>query len=185
MDSIVSCGSFSRNRWPLRKGPLSYRRWRAFHAEPPAKVASTRARQAFGTLAGSSGRSWPVRTGPCDGDPKGILTTRNTREALKRAVGRMPSVREKIKRLPRAHVNAHLARRPTRKRGNRRGRRAPSQLFLADASLKTGMENSAPALMPEGQRAVTVLVRVQNLIDSGPCWLRSPKTERFQPPKPK
>ncbi len=46
-----------------------------------------------------------------------------------------------------------------------------------------GMTNSAPLLMPEGQRAVTVLVFVQNLIESVPCWLRSPKLEAFQPPK--
>ena len=46
-----------------------------------------------------------------------------------------------------------------------------------------GMENSAPSLMPDGQRLVTVLVRVQNLIESMPCWLRSPKAEAFQPPK--
>ncbi len=46
-----------------------------------------------------------------------------------------------------------------------------------------GIENSAPSLMPEGQREVMVLVLVQNLIESGPCWLRSPKDEDFQPPK--
>ena len=47
----------------------------------------------------------------------------------------------------------------------------------------TGMENSAPDLMPDGQRVVTVLVRVQNLIESGPCWFKSPKDDRFHPPK--
>ena len=46
-----------------------------------------------------------------------------------------------------------------------------------------GMTNSAPLLMPDGQRAVTVLVFVQNLIESVPCWLRSPKLDAFQPPK--
>lgn len=46
-----------------------------------------------------------------------------------------------------------------------------------------GIENSAPSLMPDGQRDVIVFVRVQNLIESGPCWLRSPKDEDFQPPK--
>ena len=46
-----------------------------------------------------------------------------------------------------------------------------------------GMTNSAPDLMPDGQREVIVLVLVQNLIESVPCWLRSPKLEAFQPPK--
>jgi hypothetical protein len=46
-----------------------------------------------------------------------------------------------------------------------------------------GMTNSAPDLMPDGQREVIVLVFVQNLIESVPCWLRSPKLEAFQPPK--
>ncbi|CCF18012.1 protein of unknown function [Pseudorhizobium banfieldiae] len=32
-----------------------------------------------------------------------------------------------------------------------------------------GMENSAPSLIPDGQRDVTVFVRVQNLIESVPC----------------
>ncbi len=32
-----------------------------------------------------------------------------------------------------------------------------------------GIENSAPSLMPDGQREVMVLVRVQNLIESVPC----------------
>ncbi len=35
-------------------------------------------------------------------------------------------------------------------------------------------------LDPDGQ-TVIVLVRVQNLIESGPCWFRSPKEEAFQP----
>src|SRR5690606_21071946 len=34
-----------------------------------------------------------------------------------------------------------------------------------------------------GQRAVTVLVLVQKRTPSMPCWLMSPKAERFQPPK--
>jgi hypothetical protein len=45
------------------------------------------------------------------------------------------------------------------------------------------MAKLAPSLTPDGQRAVTVLVLVQKRIESGPCWLRSPKAERFQPPK--
>jgi hypothetical protein len=46
-----------------------------------------------------------------------------------------------------------------------------------------GIENSAPSLMPEGQREVMVLVRVQNLNESVPCWFKSPKDEDFHPPK--
>jgi len=46
-----------------------------------------------------------------------------------------------------------------------------------------GIWNCAPSLMPESQRAVTVLVRVQNRMASLPCWLRSPNDEAFQPPK--
>ena len=34
-----------------------------------------------------------------------------------------------------------------------------------------------------GQRAVTVLVLVQNRRPSMPCWLMSPNADRFQPPK--
>lgn len=45
-----------------------------------------------------------------------------------------------------------------------------------------GIENSAPSLMPDGQRLVTVFVRVQNLMESVPCWFRSPKEDCFQPP---
>ena len=47
-----------------------------------------------------------------------------------------------------------------------------------------GIWNSAPSLMPLGQRLVTVLVRVQKRMESVPCWLRSPKALAFQPPKP-
>ena len=46
-----------------------------------------------------------------------------------------------------------------------------------------GMVNAAPSRCPAGQRVVTVLVRVKNRIESGPCWFRSPNPERFQPPK--
>jgi hypothetical protein len=54
---------------------------------------------------------------------------------------------------------------------------------LLAAYFIVGMTNSAPDLMPDGQREVIVLVFVQNLIESVPCWLRSPKLEAFQPPK--
>jgi hypothetical protein len=48
-----------------------------------------------------------------------------------------------------------------------------------------GMTNelSACSSSLSGQRAVTVLVLVQNRRPSMPCWLMSPKAERFQPPK--
>ena len=36
---------------------------------------------------------------------------------------------------------------------------------------------------PLGQRCVTVLIFVQKRTPSVPCWLTSPKAERFQPPK--
>ena len=35
---------------------------------------------------------------------------------------------------------------------------------------------------PLGQREVTVLTLVQNFTPSVPCWLVSPKADRFQPP---
>ena len=66
----------------------------------------------------------------------------------------------------------------------RKGAEAPFQVPVAGGRyFIVGMTNSAPSLMPDGQRLVTVLVRVQNLIESVPCWLRSPKEEDFQPPK--
>jgi len=40
-----------------------------------------------------------------------------------------------------------------------------------------------PSSSLSGQRAVTVLVLVQKRMPSMPCWLMSPKPERFQPPK--
>ena len=40
-----------------------------------------------------------------------------------------------------------------------------------------------PSSVLSGQRAVTVLVLVQKRTPSMPCWLMSPKAERFQPPK--
>ena len=48
-----------------------------------------------------------------------------------------------------------------------------------------GMTNelSACSSSLSGQRAVTVLTLVQNFTPSMPCWLVSPKAERFQPPK--
>ena len=46
-----------------------------------------------------------------------------------------------------------------------------------------GMLNSEPSFMPEGQREVMVLVLVYKRMESGPCWFKSPKEERFQPPK--
>lgn len=46
-----------------------------------------------------------------------------------------------------------------------------------------GMEKAAPSLIPLGQRAVTVLVRVWKRKASVPCWLRSPKPDFFHPPK--
>ena len=45
-----------------------------------------------------------------------------------------------------------------------------------------GITNSA-APAPSGQRAVTVLTLVKKRTPSLPCWLASPKAERFQPPK--
>ena len=50
----------------------------------------------------------------------------------------------------------------------RSGRNAQS-LGSPKSYFIVGMTNSAPALMPDGQRDVTVLVRVQNLIESEPC----------------
>jgi hypothetical protein len=47
-----------------------------------------------------------------------------------------------------------------------------------------GMTNAlSPVPPPSGQRWVTVLVLVQKRTPSMPCWLMSPKAERFQPPK--
>ena len=48
-----------------------------------------------------------------------------------------------------------------------------------------GMTNafSSPTPAPSGQRCVTVLVLVQKRTPSMPCWLMSPKPDRFQPPK--
>lgn len=48
-----------------------------------------------------------------------------------------------------------------------------------------GMTNAlAPSpTPPSGHFAVTVFTLVQNLTPSIPCWLVSPKAERFQPPK--
>ena len=46
-----------------------------------------------------------------------------------------------------------------------------------------GMTKEEPSASPPGQRDVTVLILVQNFTPSGPCWLVSPKAERFQPPK--
>src|SRR5262245_40639550 len=40
-----------------------------------------------------------------------------------------------------------------------------------------------PSSSVSGQRAVTVFTLVQNFTPSMPCWLVSPKAERFQPPK--
>ena len=40
-----------------------------------------------------------------------------------------------------------------------------------------------PSGEPSGQRWVMVLTLVQNFTPSMPCWLVSPKADRFQPPK--
>jgi hypothetical protein len=44
------------------------------------------------------------------------------------------------------------------------------------------MTKPTPSLMSDGQREVTVFVLVQKRVESGPCWFRSPKPGRFQPP---
>ena len=46
-----------------------------------------------------------------------------------------------------------------------------------------GMTKLESPTSPSGQRAVTVFTFVQNFRPSMPCWLVSPKAERFQPPK--
>lgn len=65
----------------------------------------------------------------------------------------------------------------------KKGLRKEAQSGMDHRYFIVGMTNSAPSLMPDGQREVIVLVLVQNLIESVPCWLRSPKEEDFQPPK--
>ena len=53
----------------------------------------------------------------------------------------------------------------------------------ASAYFIVGIEKSAPARMPVGQRRVTVFIRVKKRTPSGPCMFSGPKIERFQPPK--
>ncbi|ANL32882.1 hypothetical protein AMC79_CH00777 [Rhizobium phaseoli] len=81
--------------------------------------------------------------------------------------------------------SADAAARRVSSRSNKTGAERPPNRRSIDRAdhFIVGMTNSAPLLMPEGQRAVTVLVLVQNLIESVPCWLRSPKLDAFQPPK--
>jgi len=40
----------------------------------------------------------------------------------------------------------------------------------------------SPVAPPSGQRWVTVFTLVKNFTPSTPCWLVSPKAERFHPP---
>ena len=51
------------------------------------------------------------------------------------------------------------------------------------AYLIVGITKLESPTSPSGQRAVTVFTFVQNFRPSMPCWLVSPKAERFQPPK--
>ena len=53
---------------------------------------------------------------------------------------------------------------------------------VAPPYLIVGMMKLESATSPSGQRAVTVFTLVQNFRPSMPCWLVSPKAERFQPP---
>ena len=91
-----------------------------------------------------------------------ILTTHNTREALSKQRHNLPSA----KKLNACDASASMRKSftaPGEKARFRRYARIAKDFaydFLGCVSLKTGMENSAPDLMPEGQRAVTVLVLV-------------------------
>ena len=54
----------------------------------------------------------------------------------------------------------------------------PSHPIVGMTKLESACSSSL-----SGQRPVTVLTLVQNFTPSMPCWLVSPKAERFQPPK--
>lgn len=58
--NCVAAVLFQGTVGPFQKGPGSYRRWRAFHTEPPASVV-THAGGRIALSGGSSGRSWSVR----------------------------------------------------------------------------------------------------------------------------
>ena len=96
-NSILGCGSFSRNRWPLAEGPGSYRRWRVFHAETSCENCYPCGTTRLARLAGSSGLNWSVRTDLAMAILKDPDHTQHPRSTQQTAA--QPSVREKIKRL--------------------------------------------------------------------------------------
>src|ERR1700722_7554416 len=106
-DSIVSCGRVSRDRWPLtKKGPRSYRRWRVFHAEPPAGVAPTRAELSRRSRILRRCFIGPFQQTIASAVRQGL---RATLFAPEKQLGDQTAekfVREKIERLPAGCVNA-------------------------------------------------------------------------------
>src|SRR5690606_11385667 len=66
--------------------------------------------------------------------------------------------------------------------GGKAGRREQGENRAQDHAIVGITKAFDPSPPPSGQRWVTVLVLVQKRTPSMPCWLWSPKAERFQPP---